>query len=283
MTNELRPLIDGLDFGEGPRWHDGRLWYSDFFQHHVAAVDLDGNREVMVELDDRPSGLGWLPDGRLLVVSMEKRTVMRQEPDGRLVVHADLSTVATHDLNDMVVATDGTAYVGNFGADMFGGERPSPADLAGVRPDGTVWVAARHLEFPNGSVITPDGRTLIVGESMGHRYRAFPIHADGTLGDGWVWAELGDRSPDGCTMDADDAIWFADAAGQRVVRVLEGGEITHEIPTTEGDHAYACALGGGDGRTLFVITAGCVPTRDFTPGTGRIWTVGVEVAHAGQP
>ena len=285
MTDELRPLIDGLDFGEGPRWHDGRLWYSDFFGHHVAAVDLAGQHEVMVELDgaleDRPSGLGWLPDGRLLVVAMQRRAVLRQEPDGHLVVHADLSAVATADANDMVVATDGTAYVGNFGADMFGGERPSPADLAGVHPDGTVFTAARDLDFPNGSVITPDGRTLIVGESMGRRYRAFPIHDDGTLGDGWVWAELGDRSPDGCTMDADGAIWFADASGHHVVRVREGGEITHQIPTP--DTAYACALGGAGGRTLFVLTAACVPTQDYVPGTGRIWTVAVDVPHAGRP
>ncbi len=281
MGADLHLLLDGLDFGEGPRWHDGRLWYSDFFQHHVAAVDLDQRRQIMVELDDRPSGLGWLPDGRLLVVSMERRAVLRQEADGHLVVHAELSAIASADANDMVVATDGTAYVGNFGSDMFGGARPVPADLAGVRPDGTTFVAAEGLEFPNGSVITPDGSTLVVGESIGRRYRAFPVHEDGTLGPGWVWAELGDRSPDGCTMDADGAIWFADASGGHVFRVRAGGEITHEIPTP--DTAYACALGGADGRTLFVITAGCVPTRDYVPGTGCIWTVSVDIPHAGQP
>src|SRR5688572_11831151 len=149
MTNELRLLVDDIDFGEGLRWHDGRLWYSDFFRHHVCAVDLDGNREVVVEIDDQPSGLGWLPDGRLLVVAMKSRAILRLEPDGTVVTHADLSGIATSDANDMVVAADGTAYVGNFGSDLLGGAPPRPADLAVVYPDGSVAVAARGLEFPN--------------------------------------------------------------------------------------------------------------------------------------
>jgi sugar lactone lactonase YvrE len=281
MGDGLQLLVGGIDFGEGLRWHDGRLWYSDFFKRHVCAVDADGNREVMVEMEDQPSGLGWLPDGRLLVVSMKQRLVLRREHDGSLVTHADLSAIATSDANDMVVAADGTAYVGNFGSDLLAGEAHRTADLAVVHPDGTVAVAARALEFPNGAVITPDGRTLIVGESLGHRYRAFTIAPDGTLDEGRVWADLGDLSPDGCTLDAAGGIWFANAAGTTVARTLEGGEITDRIETP--DPVFACALGGDDGRTLFFVTAASIPRAGHEPDTGRIWTTRVEVPHAGLP
>jgi sugar lactone lactonase YvrE len=277
MTSRtLTPLLDGLGFGEGLRWHDGRLWFSDFFEHRVSSIGLDGDVRVEAELDDRPSGLGWLPDGRLLIVSMDKRLVMRQEPDGMLEMHADLAAVAVSDANDMVVAADGTAYVGNFG-----GGSPRTAQMAIVRSDGTVIGGPDDIAFPNGSVITPDGGTLIVGESIGHRYRAFPIEADGTLGPGRVWAEVGNRSPDGCTLDAELAIWFANATGTEVVRVREGGEITDTITAPDG--TYACALGGPDGRMLFIATARTLPTPDAPRGTGRLWFVKVDVAHAGLP
>ena len=279
--SEPKLLLDGFAFGEGLRWHDGRLWFSDFFMHRVCTVDLDGTLEVVLELDDQPSGLGWLPDGRLLVVAMLARSVLRLEADGTLVTHADLSGVATSHGNDMVVAADGTAYVGNFGSDLLSGETPQPADLAVVHPDGSVGVAARALDFPNGSVITPDGRTLIVGESMGHRYRAFEIAADGSLDDGRVWADLGDLSPDGCSMDAEGAIWFANAFTDQVIRTRVGGEITDRIVVQ--DLSFACALGGDDGRTLFIATAEGNVFKEHELRTGKIWTVRVDVPHAGLP
>jgi sugar lactone lactonase YvrE len=279
---EIHQLVDGLDFGEGPRWHDGRLWYSDFYQHRVFAVTTAGERETMLELDDHPSGLGWLPDGRMLVVAMQQRKMMRVEHDGSAVEHADLSAVATGRCNDMVVAADGNAYVGNFGFDVWkGGERQN-ATLALVRPDGTVEAAAEEMEFPNGSVITPNGRTLIVGESFGRRFTAFDICPDGTLERRRVWAQLTDLAPDGCTLDAEGAIWVANAVGTEVARVREGGEITDRVDVGQG--TYACALGGDDGRTLFILSADGSQEHDVAgKGTGVIRTLRVDVPHAGLP
>ena len=278
----LPVLVDGLDFGEGPRWHDDRLWFSDFFQHSVSTVDAQGARTVELEIDDQPSGLGWLPDGRLLVVAMKSRRVLRQEPDGSVVEHADLSTVATGPCNDMVVAADGTAYVGSFGFDFTIGEPVSPAVLVRVQPDGTIDIAADGLEFPNGTVITPDGAALIVGETFGRRATAFTVADDGSLHDRRVWAELGEVSPDGCTLDAEGAIWFADAAGTSVVRVREGGEVADRIEV--GQNTFACALGGDDGCTLFVVAAASARDEDVVgTGTGTIRTVRVDVPHAGLP
>jgi sugar lactone lactonase YvrE len=274
----LPVLLDGLDFGEGPRWHDGRLWFSDFDQHTVSSVGDDGARRVELELDDFPSGLGWLPDGRLLVVAMESRRLLRVELDGTVTTHAELSSVAAGRCNDMVVAADGTAYVGNFGFEL--GTPAKPATLARVQPDGRVDVVADGLEFPNGSVITPDGRTLIVGETFGKRATAFTIADDGTLHDRRLWADLGDVLPDGCTLDAEGAIWFADARGSAVVRVKEGGEVLDRIDA--GQKTYACALGGDDGRTLYVVCADGAGD-EAGHGTGTIRTVRVDVPHAGLP
>ena len=213
LMAELEQLIGGVDFGEGPRWHDGALWYCDFFQRAIYTVTMDGTRTaVHADLEDQTSGLGWLPDGRLLVVSMKRQLVLRDE-GGTLVEHADLSGIAGGLCNDMVVDAEGNAYVGNFGFDYYGNAEFRAADLALVRPDGSVEVAARGLRFPNGSVITPDGATLIVGESAGAGYQAFDIAADATLGPARQWAHLEGAAPDGCTLDADGGIWFSDAAG----------------------------------------------------------------------
>jgi sugar lactone lactonase YvrE len=281
----LHRFVDGLDFGEGPRWHDNRLWYTDFFQGGVFAVDVNGTRERVCDVPGQPAGLGWLPDGRMLVVSMREDRVYRREPDGSLVVHADLSDIATH-CNDMVVATDGTAYVGHFGFEFYGREEfeRTNASMIGVHIDGSSWVAAPDVAFPNGSVISADGRTLIVGETVGRRYTAFPIERDGSLSsdDRWVWAEVPDTAPDGCTMDADGGIWFADATQGRVLRVVEGGEITHTVETPM--RAFACALGGDDGRTLFIV---CAPSTSEAKRKGKaegaIYVTTVHAPHAGLP
>lgn len=282
MPGPLDLLVDGVDFGEGPRWHAGKLWYSDFYQRAIYTVTADGKREaVHADLEDRPSGLGWLPDGSLLAVFMTSQRLVR-EVGGELVDYTDLSGVATGHCNDMVVSATGHAYVGNFGFDLEARAKFHPADLALVGPDGSVSVAAEAMAFPNGSVITPDGSTLIVGQSFGGDYVAFTIDDDGSLRDRRPWATMPGMAPDGCTLDAEGAIWFSDAAGSGVVRVLEGGEITHTIATPMP--SYACVLGGDDGRTLFAL---CAPDAhpDGVAGkaAGAIFTTRVDVPHAGLP
>ena len=274
-------VAEGLSFAEGPRWHDGKLYFSDFYRYVVNAVGADGALEVIAEVAQQPSGLGWLPDGRLLIVSMVDRKLLRQEPDGSLVEHADLGEIATFHCNDMVVDALGRAYVGNFGFDTHGGVEPSPADLARVDPDGTVTRAATGLMFPNGSVITPDGGTLIVGETWGMCLTAFTIAADGTLSGRRVWANIDPHFPDGICLDAEGAIWVADPRGNCVIRVKEGGEITDRIDMGRG--AFACMLGGDDGRTLFICTADASGPAVETVHTGRIEATRVAVPHAGLP
>jgi sugar lactone lactonase YvrE len=208
--------------------------------------------------------------------------VLRVEPGGRLVTHADLSSIATGDCNDMVVAADGTAYVGNFGQDDTAGEPRRLAVLARVTRDGDASAAAADLEFPNGTVITPDGSTLIVGETFGRRATAFTIAGDGSLHDRRLWADLGDVMPDGCTLDAEGAIWFADARSSSVVRVREGGEVLDRIDA--GQRAFACTLGGDDGRTLFVVCANSAREGQVVgTSNGTIRVARVDVPHAGLP
>ncbi|GAB4325330.1 MAG: SMP-30/gluconolactonase/LRE family protein [Dehalococcoidia bacterium] len=274
-------LLDGLTFPEGPRWHDGRLWFSDFFSHRVIAVDLQGRAETIVEVPGQPSGLGWLPDGRLLVVSMTDRKLMRLEPGG-LVEHADLSGVATFHCNDMVVDGDGRAYVGNFGSDYNTGEPLQPARLARVDPDGTVSVAAEGLMFPNGAVITPDGATLIIGETFARHLTAFDRGPGGSLSNRRVWADIAPHLPDGICLDAEGAVWSADPRGNVVIRVAEGGKILDQVST--GDlGAFACMLGGEDGRTLFICTCAGSGESVAAQRAGRIEVARVEVPHAGWP
>ena len=280
MTGRIKVLYEGLDFGEGPRWHDGRLWLSDFYTQQVSSFGPDGDRRVEVELDDQPSGLGWLPSTELLVVAMKSRQVRRVDAGGSMHVHADLSGIASGDCNDMVVDAVGNAYVGNFGVRPEGGGHPV-ADLALVRPDGRVEVAASEILFPNGSVITPDGRTLIVGESIGRVYTAFTIADDATLSDRRVWAEVPGQAPDGCALDASGAIWFADALGTGCFRVAPGGEILEAVVASQA--VFACALGGPDRRTLYMITAAGHGEEQRGVGSGRIECVEVDVPGAGWP
>ena len=279
--HEVDLLVDGLDFGEGPRWRDGQLWYSDFFQHRVYTVTADGRRETVLDLgDEQPSGLGWLPDGDLLIVGMLGRRILRYDGTG-VRVHAELGHIATSHCNDMVVDHQGNAYVGNFGFDYGAGQASVGAALALVRPDGSSLAVAEDLQFPNGAVITPDGTTLVVGETFGSRYCAFTIATDGTLSDRRIWAEVPGRMPDGCCLDAAGGIWFADAIRPEVGRVVEGGEITDAVEVPQ--RAFACMLGGDQGNTLFVITAPSDPQGGLSPGQGAVWSVEVDSQHAGLP
>jgi sugar lactone lactonase YvrE len=278
----LTTLLDGLTFTEGPRWRDGRLWFSDFYTQRVLAVTPEGRLETILEIPERPSGLGWLPDGTLLVVSMLDRRLLRVE-GGKPRLHADLASIATGPCNDMAVDARGRAYVGNFGFDRHRGEAPRAAVLARVDPDGTVTRATEGLEFPNGTVITPDGRTLVVAETMGQRLTAFDVAADGALTRRRVWAALDGVFPDGVCLDAEGAIWVSDARGPDLLRVREGGAIERRIPTGLGRHAFACMLGGADRRTLYVCTCTGSGPAVADKRDGRIETVRVDVPGAGLP
>ncbi len=275
-------LLEDVAFGEGPRWRDERLYFSDMHSQRVLTVDLDGKREEVAFVENDPSGLGWLPDGRMLVVSMQDRRVLRMEPDGTLVLHADLSPLAGFHCNDMVVDARGNAYVGNFGWDLHGGGERRNADLILVTPDGGARVVAGDLAFPNGTVITDDGRTLIIGETMGQCLSAFDVADDGSLSNRRVWARLDGVLPDGIALDAEGAVWVASPVSHGCFRVLEGGEITHKVEVER--QAFACMLGGPERRHLLVCTAGdsnpeyCQRERD-----GRIEVVEVDVAGAGLP
>lgn len=277
---EPEVLLDGLRFPEGPRWHAGRFWFSDMHARQVIAVDADGKQEIIALVDGDPSGLGWLPDGRLLVVSMRDRRLLRLDPDGLTEV-ADLSPHATFHCNDMVVDTEGRAYVGNFGFDLHAREKLTGANLILVHPDGSTEIAARELMFPNGAVITPDGRTLIVGESFAARLTAFDIALDGTLSGRREWARLEKAVPDGICLDAEGAIWVASPVSGAALRVREGGEVLERV---EVEHqAFACMLGGDDRRTLYLCTAASSDPGETHTRTGRIETVRVEVPGAGLP
>lgn len=279
---ELTRFLDGLDFGEAPRWREGRLWYSDFYQQAVYSVTPDGVREPVVRLGDKPSGLGWLPNGDLLIVGMDRRQVLRFD-GSKTVVHAELAELAPGPCNDMVVTHRGHAYVGNFGFDFFGGDSPRATQLIHIAPDGHAQRVGTDLHFPNGTVITPDGATLIVGESFASQYTAFDLDEDGTLSNGRVWASVPGMSPDGCALDAENAIWFSDAgSGQAVCRIAAGGQVLERIETPEP--TFACMLGGQDRRTLFVFTApGANPESVDGKRGGSIWATRVEVPGAGLP
>jgi sugar lactone lactonase YvrE len=251
----METLVDGRAFLEGPRWHDGALYVSDMHAHEVLRVTTDGDVEVLAALDAAPSGLGWLPDGSMLIVSMDDRRVLRRDTDGTLHEHADASAIAPHEINDMVVDQHGHAFVSQFGYDHHGGGAPTSAPVLRVDPDGSIRGVTDDMRMANGMVITADGATLIVAESAGRRLVGFDLTADGTLANQRVWADLPDGDyPDGICIDAEDGVWIAGPASDRFVRVLEGGEVTDVIPVP-GRHAIACAIGGADGATLFCCTS----------------------------
>ncbi|MCX6021982.1 MAG: SMP-30/gluconolactonase/LRE family protein [Chloroflexi bacterium] len=274
-------LLDCLKFPEGPRWRDGKLWFSDMWAHRIMTVDPAGHTETVVDVPGRPSGLGWLPDARLLVASMADRTLYRLDPGGLTAV-ADLMALTGGDINDMVTDAAGRTYVGNFGFEM-GKEPPRRTSLVLVTPDGAARTVADDLLFPNGSVITPDGSTLIVAETFANVLTAFAIAEDGSLSGKRTWAELGAATPDGICLDAEGAVWVSSFNTFEFLRVREGGEVTHRIPSGE-KHAVACMLGGEDRRTLFLLTSvGTADDRAAGRSAGWIETVRVEVAGAGLP
>lgn len=277
----IEVLLEGLTFPEAPRWRDGRLWFSDFYSHRVLAVGLDGRCETVATVPARPSGLGWRPDGTLLVVAMLDRALLELS-DGALRKVADLGQLAGGLCNDMVVDAAGRAYVGNFGYDRHAGEAPRETCLIRVDPDGTVVRAADGLMFPNGMVISPDGKTLVVAETYAHRLSAFAIGADGALGGRRLFADLPGSFPDGICLDAEGAVWVADARGHEVSRVLEGGRVAQRIPVGERT-VFACMLGGADRRTLFLCTCTGSGPAMAEKTDGKIELVRVAVPGAGRP
>jgi sugar lactone lactonase YvrE len=284
-------LVEGLHFGEGPRWHAGRLWFSDFYDHAVKSMDASGSVRTELVIDDQPSGLGWLPDGRLLIVAMQRMQVLRVDPDG-IKMHADLSGVATHLANDMVVDRHGRAYVGNFGFSLHEAlatrgvesviaDHPT-AQLARVDADGSVHVAARDMHFPNGSVITPDGATLIVAETLAMSLTAFDIGVDGGLSNRRPWAAVGMRAPDGICLDANGHVWIANAIAADCVLFAPGGEIVATVQTDQP--CFACMLGGPDRRTLYMMTApSSMPDDVSGVRKGHILCADVATPGAGWP
>jgi sugar lactone lactonase YvrE len=294
---EITTVLSDLSFLECPRWHEDRIWVSDFYTHQVLSAREDGTDvRQEAQVPGQPSGLGWLPDGRLLVISQHDGRLLRREHDGSLVTHADLAAHVAGEPNDMVVDDRGRAFVGNFGFDLFGGAPLAPTTVLRVDPDGTVIQVADDLWFPNGSVITDDG-VFIVGETFGNRISAFDVQVDGSLTNRREWASFGSRPsdtdvtvalgqlsvvPDGCGLDAEGALWIADALGSRVLRIREGGEILDEIAVGTG--VFACMLGGQDGRTLFMCAA---PDFDRTARSAtheaELRACRVDVPHAGRP
>lgn len=280
--NRTETLVDGLCFGEGPRWHEGALWLSDMHAQEVLRIDEQGKVSTVVRVENCPSGLGWLPDGQLLVVSMHDRRLLRFDGE-QLHEHADLNPFATFHCNDMVVDGNGRAYVGNFGFDLHTGAKPIPAKLVCVEPDGSARVVADDLMFPNGTVITPDGSRLIIAESFGARLTAFDIAVNGDLSNRRVWAELPKGAvPDGICLDSEGGIWSASPTTCECIRQSEGGEITHRVEVDQG--AFACMLGGADGTTLYVLTADSSdPAECVARRTGKIEAARAPYPGAGWP
>jgi sugar lactone lactonase YvrE len=273
-------LMDGLVFPESPRWHQDRLWVSDWGAHEVIALELDGTSEVVARVQSFPMCIDFLPDGRLLIVSASDGLVLRRERDGSLVTHADLTGLAEHPWNDIVVDGRGNAYVNNIGFDFSTGE-VAPGILALVRPDGSARQVADGVAFPNGMVVTPDNSTLIVAESYGNKLSSFDIATDGSLSKRRVWADLEGGFPDGICLDAENAVWYGDVPNRRCVRVREGGEVLQTIDLDRG--CFACALGGVDRRTLFLIANEWNGRIADGARMGRVLTAEAPAPGAGWP
>lgn len=275
LQANLKILLTGLAMGESPRWHDERLWFSDWGAQEIIAVDLDGKSEVMLRVQfGLPFSIDWLPDGRLLIVSGRQNLLLRREADGTLVTHADLHSVSDQGWNEIVVDGYGNTYVNG-----------GPGIIALVTPDCAVREVADGIAFPNGMAVTPDNKTLIIAESHGKRLTAFDLAADGGLSNRRVWADLGDGVPDGICIDADDAVWYANVPNKRCVRVREGGEVLQTVNVDRG--CFACMLGGPDKKTLFIVATewrGMDKIPEVAQArTGQVLTTFAPAPHRGWP
>jgi sugar lactone lactonase YvrE len=278
---DVRTLLDGRGLVESPRWHDGRLYFSDWSAGEVVAVDLDGRAEVVARVRSLPLCTAFLPDGRLLVVSSGDGRLLLRDRSGNLAVHADLGGTGW---NDIAVDGRGNAYVNRIGFDLATGEPVKPGGVSLAPADGgEVREVAGDVLFPNGMAVTPDDSTLIVADSYRHCLVAFGIGPDGGLSGRRTWADLGDGTPDGICLDAEGAVWYADVPNKRCVRVAEGGAVLDTVMLDRG--GFACALGGPDGRTLFIVAAEFVGmgAEPVTPGSGRVLTTRVDVPGVGRP
>ncbi len=279
---EVQTLLTGLAFGESPRWHEDRLWFSNWGAQEVVAVDLEGKSEVIVRVPSFPFSIDWLPDGRLLLTSGRSGLLLRREPDGELLTHADLTSLSGG-WNEIVVDGRGNAYLNGGGFDLLAGEAFAPGIVALVTSDGSARQVADGIAFPNGMAVTPDNKTLIVAESYAKRLTAFDIEASGSLSNRRGWADLGDGVPDGICIDAEGAVWYGDVPNKRCVRVREGGEVLQTIDLDRG--CFACMLGGVDNRTLFMMAAkwGGPAAMAEAPRTGQVLTAQAPTPHAGWP
>ena len=279
--SEVRTLLTGRGLVESPRWHADRLYFSDWSAGEVLAVDLGGDIEVIARVASLPLCTDWLPDGRLVIVSSPDGRLLRREPDGSLVTHADLGRPGW---NDIVVDGRGHAYVNGAGFSPTAGEEFKPGSVVLVPADGPVREVADDLAFPNGMAVTPDNSTLIVADSYRHHLVAFDIGADGGLSGRQVWADLGEGTPDGICTDAQNAVWYADVPGRRCARVAEGGTVLQTVELDRG--GFACMLGGPDRTTLFIVAAqwrGMTESEMVSPGSGQVLATQVDVPGAGWP
>lgn len=275
---EPQTLMTGLALGESPRWHDDRLWVCDWVAGELIAADPGGASEVVLRMPSFPFCIDWLPDGRLLVVSGREARVLRLEPGGELVTHADLSAISDKPWNEIVVDARGNAYV-NCSGFALGAEDFAPGLVALVTPDGTARQVAAGVAFPNGMVLAGDDATLVVAESYGRCLTAFDVGAGGELSGRRTWADLGDGVPDGLALDAEGAVWYADVPNRRCARVAEGGAVLETIALDRG--GFSCALGGAGGRTLFIAAAEWGGPASMADGRRTGVVLAVEVAVPG--
>jgi len=292
ITAPVETIAEGFTLAEGPRWRNGKLYFSDMFAHRICTVDDGGRLETLLEVDDKPSGLGFMPNGDLLFVLMHSAKVMRLGTSG-VTLHADLAPFADADINDMAVGPTGRAYVGQLGFDYSKGEERRTTSLIRIEPDGAASVAARDLWGPNGIVLSADGRTLVTAEASGWQITAFDIDGDGSLSGRRLFARPPEgHAPDGICMDSRGGIWAAipvalkapGAFGPGFMRFEEGGRVTHLVPMPEGRRAIACAFGGADRRTLYLCTTDTfIPDEARAQRGARIERVRLEFAGAGVP
>jgi sugar lactone lactonase YvrE len=277
--SEPQILMTGIAFGESPRWHDGRLWFSDWVAQEILAVDPQGNSEVIVRVPfpSIPMCIDFLPDGCLLVISSHEKLLLRREADGSLTTHTDLRNFSHFGFNEIVVDGRGNIYINGGGFNLMAGEKFAPGIIALITPNGSARQVADGIAFPNGMIVTPDNSTLIIAESYGKKLTAFDIESDGSLSNRRVWADLVDGVPDGLCLDAENAIWYADVPNKRCVRVREGGEVLQTINLDRG--CFSCALGGADMRTLFMVATEWRGPQHMTEKlrTGQILTTEARV------